>query len=741
MTPIRNPNLYRPPASISLVDGRLPGQYIPSRVPYMGELKDPKLLVKMLGNDINLRILAILSLKDCYTREIALILGKDETDISRRLRRLEEAGLVKGEWRRIGDKNVRVYSLSSSEVRIEFRSGNIRVYRGSPTSCNIDVLSIYTPPRYGELVGRSRELSLLESSRKPIIHVWGLPGSGKTHLVARHVGENTIWINIEPNDTLNSVLWKIGFHMNGLGYNTLTLNDLSPWVLSRILSRSGFNLVIDDMHNAGKDLASYIVKLAHVAEGPRIYIISSKRVRRLPYWKGKVLEINLKGLNKGEFVELARDLGLMNSRGYTLDELYNDTLGLPGIVKAIASRVWSGEDLQRAVDEALKSYTDMLAGMLSEKHLEVLGYLSLARGPIAVDTICKVCSECRRLIEDLTDTGLMFMDGDAVSLAGFHKYLRTYSGDVARIGRVLASSTIPRERILGLKLLSNKCQVSEIMELVKDGLCNAREWPLHDAESYLESLRNTLSCRGNAAEWSVMRLERTILEFVQGSIEPRVFYDRLTNALHASPGGSRCALLYYICHMREARPCNISLQGVEAILGDDTAILILEALFDSTLTLGLGSAEPYIDKLRIGANRRGDTCSLILARSWEAMKYRLKGVYAYSWKAASTALEEAVEAGCSDALLMASAQLIYLETLEGKALRGIEEYGGMLEKLPSKVFRSHSISYTTALANAYMQAGMDGMAKRIVEKASVCRSGWLHPDCITYNRIDLQRDI
>ena len=76
--------------------------------------------LKLMSNKMNLKILALLRNEPAYPRLLARILGKDETYISKKLRILEGAGIVKGEWRRVKGKNVRLYSLNTDRIEIIF---------------------------------------------------------------------------------------------------------------------------------------------------------------------------------------------------------------------------------------------------------------------------------------------------------------------------------------------------------------------------------------------------------------------------------------------------------------------------------------------------------------------------------------------------------------------------------------------------------------------------------------------
>jgi predicted transcriptional regulator len=58
-------------------------------------MEAPRLL-KVLSSEVNLQILSILRSGSFNPRELARILQRDESDVSRRLKALERVGLIEG---------------------------------------------------------------------------------------------------------------------------------------------------------------------------------------------------------------------------------------------------------------------------------------------------------------------------------------------------------------------------------------------------------------------------------------------------------------------------------------------------------------------------------------------------------------------------------------------------------------------------------------------------------------------
>jgi ATP/maltotriose-dependent transcriptional regulator MalT len=144
------------------------------------------------------------------------------------------AGLVGEVWVRRGRKNVKEYHLKTGRLEIEFgrqgltlrpksKKGSTRKY-GRPPAQTLDFLSADIP-EVGLFVGRRKELALLDSPGNFTI-VWGLPGIGKTSLVAKYARSlsNTrpvFWHDIREVDTLNHLITKVAVFLAGIGRGAL----------------------------------------------------------------------------------------------------------------------------------------------------------------------------------------------------------------------------------------------------------------------------------------------------------------------------------------------------------------------------------------------------------------------------------------------------------------------------------------------------------------------------------------
>jgi signal recognition particle GTPase len=152
-----------------------------------------------------------------YPREIGRMLGRDETDIARRLKNLEALGLVESVWKRIGDRNVKIYRLKIKEINIKFNQGKVLLEYGKGEKI-VGALDekIWRYPTQDYLADRDSEIKNIIKSNVPVIIIWGLPGIGKTALVAyivhRYYNDRPVfWHNISPLDTAETIERKQTF--------------------------------------------------------------------------------------------------------------------------------------------------------------------------------------------------------------------------------------------------------------------------------------------------------------------------------------------------------------------------------------------------------------------------------------------------------------------------------------------------------------------------------------------------
>ncbi len=301
-------------------------------------------LMRALSSEVNLQILSVLRSGSFHPRELARILQKDESDVSRRLKNLERLGLVEGKWVRVEGRNIRVYSLKAEEIRIDFRPGELRVEIGDKAYYKFPI-RWETRPEVDLFVGRRKEIETLKNS-KGVIVVYGIAGMGKTTLVANAFPE-AYWYSMTGMEDFDYLAWQLGLFLNSLEWPDLidylrSGGKEEGEVLKLILE--GLNVTkgtvaIDDLHRCGDEkvfrMLSYLVpRLRHGR------IILTTRVKPNLGMEG-VTYLRLKGLEPREAYQLVQLKGKKISPE-DFAGIYELTLGHPFAINLLleSPNVW-----------------------------------------------------------------------------------------------------------------------------------------------------------------------------------------------------------------------------------------------------------------------------------------------------------------------------------------------------------------------------------------------------------------
>ena len=383
-------------------------------------------ILKLLSNRLNLQILLLLSTAELYPREIARLLGRNETDISRRLNALRKIGLVRCRWKRIGEKNVKLCSSDVTELRIELRGVEVALHfvkRGSASTKRI-LLSrevIDDVPRVSLFVDRVGELEFLRRSGHVL--VWGLPGMGKTALAAKYALEYpgpVFWYHVTEFSDSHHFLWRAGAFFGMLGVNQLlqyvTSGKPSKAVaidkLRELASSTSALLVVDDLHNAHDRELLFLVKELARGKGYKL-LITSRVLHQELLSEGTLRFLELKELGREALRDLLRKRGFGDLDEQLLSSVHRETMGIPMLVNMFLD-VAKAEGIEAALAtlgvRSREAVLNSIYSALSPSERQVLEVIAMSNDATPMDALTSVFGRERaqRAVALLIHRGIVY---------------------------------------------------------------------------------------------------------------------------------------------------------------------------------------------------------------------------------------------------------------------------------------------------------------------------------------------
>ncbi|MEB3789448.1 MAG: ArsR family transcriptional regulator [Desulfurococcales archaeon] len=493
-------------------------------------------LLKLVKSETNLRILALLSMRPSYPRELALLLEKDETDISRRLKRMENLGIVEGFWARIEGRNVKLYRLARTGFNIKFENGKIIVELGGeeirgekPVTVSRSIV-----PEVDLLIGRETDLFSLSNTTSQVILVWGPPGIGKTSLVAKLIervsGEQPVlWYRYTPGETSNSFRLKLRmFIENYIGY-PLPDNPSNDDLVGVLDSYSSI-VVIDDYHLLGDDIRKLIKWMFLKSIDTRYFIISRTRDPRLPYASGKIYSHYLSPLSIEYTRELVKTLYTLHRLAPSndiVDYVVKTCKGIPLMCKGIVSlHARSRMKLEEAAKAILSSYyKGEVLEILDDAERDLVEMLAVARFALPLDVVCAALSSqgarCMKILARLQDLGIIEIQEEQVVLrefaygiAGVMPRARRRSL-VKKLAGHLYSHGSYKDKMLALDLLAEECMTRKAATIVAERLMTGSSWMLCCKEHYIEILEKLSNCSIESLyDAAAINIEKALMKYI-----------------------------------------------------------------------------------------------------------------------------------------------------------------------------------------------------------------------------------
>ena len=717
-------------------------------------------VMKLLASEVNLKILSLLSVKPSYVREISRVLGRDETDVARRLSRLSEAGLVKGFWLRVGDRNVKVYQLASRSFKVSFSGGGAEVELGSGESLRLKIGGSFEPPRYGPLIGRYEELRFLKEASEPVIHVYGPPGIGKSHLISHFIVEEGLpayWYSISEDDTTSTLSTRLGLTLAALGYKEGVEGGWgreAAKVLAQGVEATGLTIVLDDMHLASRDVRSLVLSIAEGLESSRLFIVSRERLDEVSRVPGKVAELRLGPLDRDSFTRLMKSHGIDDVTKSV--EVYRRWGGIPVLGKLIAENLKRGMPLLDASDSALQAYLEGVLASMPQEYVKLAEVLSIARAPLPSRVPCRIAGvECRRALRKLSHYGLADVKGEYVSPRGILiRYSKNMSPEkkevyARRLSQALLNSNEFIAKIRGFELASRECILDIVSKAVRRRLLYTLTWPFYNPHRYMASIDLALRCRTSLSDFMLLKAESVTMKlaldgdanyFLENIREPIEFFRGRDKPLYVKLSAIKCAFEAYRGNFEGAKGAlevYREFQGLPRKWKRPLAMHIIANVGVALYFIGMAEmAKSLYNELRRHVIETDDVEAYILTEAATTEDLRLWGEIDLVPQKAKPVIEASRKLGLKPAINMASLSLTFYYLYRGDLERAERQ---LRETMSNMVLGAYKGS--TMIAAAFMsllKGDMDGYERYRREASSLCDGGKAsYVDCLALKAVDL----
>jgi tetratricopeptide (TPR) repeat protein len=362
-------------------------------------------VLQLLADNTNVAILQQLKSEPTYPRRLAGLLGRKEQKVVPRLKKMEQAGLIRSAWGRRGGKNVKVYEISTDRIEIVLGVEGVGVVF-QPEGKRQSVLPpLYLPPkieRIPHFVGRKKELKLI-SSRLNFIVLEGMAGIGKTSLLqafAETLPRNLLfWHAFKETDSFDHVINKLAvfleelnfgdllYYVNGDGKDDSTKLDL----LTRSLDRNRHVVILDDYQRQHDEKIDSLLQHLQRSLSKAKVIVASRVRPTFLINTSDFTEVKLEGLSEEEASQLLRKRNI-HLKSEQIARAYRKTSGHPLAMTLLGTILEHDPKASEALLQTLpiESLIDELLRSLSDNERNLLVSLSAFRNPIPVECIFHV---------------------------------------------------------------------------------------------------------------------------------------------------------------------------------------------------------------------------------------------------------------------------------------------------------------------------------------------------------------
>lgn len=519
-------------------------------------------LLKLLANPTNQAILTLLRVEPTYPRKIGDLLSLAETEVARRLRTMEAAGLVESGWKYIG-KNVKLYSLRNDAFTLAVTPEGIRLAASDGEEmATVNPFPMQVPEPV-HAIGRAEERRRI--LKGDVVLVTGIPGIGKTSLVADVVTQASppgtlFWHTFRGVESMDWLANRLGVFLAQHGDRDLLdmvesdapLPDRRAGLLAALKGAKQC-IVLEDLHRVGDPtVQELLTDAANQGTAGKLVLTSREQIPHNPA-AGHIEAIGLQGIGDGDVQALfaAHEVDLPEGLlPRVREELGGHPLAIELFIQTMREKEVEPEALlDRIPEEGLEEYLlQEIHDALDGEERRVLGHASLFRRPLRPDDL-SVLSErpVTGPLLHLRRRHLVKAQGDQYTL---HEVVRNFAYNLLqdkprlheRLGRHLEQAEGLESRLEAMHHYLQAGRKGKVLKMVEQDL-DLQDFDLVDAgfaSLYLETL--DAFGQGDVArprQWALIEDERGDIWYHRGEAERALGHYDAAAAIFQGEGDDR----------------------------------------------------------------------------------------------------------------------------------------------------------------------------------------------------------